>query len=312
MSEKEKNQLSIGSKLFFFCWIISILLLPASFYFKLISITNKTVYPAILIQIGLILTPFLKSFSVGSIFKVELKELSKSVDDLKTSFQSFISVNQNNVQVMKNYNIQTPVGDFEVETIKLSNKYLKLGYSLYHQKRYIESLEYYKKAFDLDSNNWVASLLLGSIYLSLNDFKVPQSSWGFNDEERLAKSIFYLTLTIRNDPNHYNQYMNLGLAYLKLNGDNSLKLAYSNLETAYTMLCDDQNIQLMPSFMLDKGKSLSFMGEAAKKLNLIEKAIEHRKESINIFDNCPKPTPLDLNKWRDLSQNALLELEKKA
>lgn len=311
MSTKGKDQLTVGSLLFFICWTISLILLPASLYFKFISITNKTFFLAILIQIGLILTPFLKSFSVGNLFKIELKELSKSVDELRSSIQNFINIQHNNIQSIKNYNISTPIGSFSAEMSKISNKYLNLGNSLYNQKRYIESLKYYKKAYDFDKNNWVTSLMLGFLYISLEDLKVPQELWGFNNEERITRSIFYSTQATLLDPNHFNQYMNLGIAYLHFGGENSFKLAYKNLEIAYEMLNNDPNIQLNPIFITNKGKVKSFMGEAAEKLDQIELAIKNRKESIDIFENCPNPKPFEIKKWISLSQDAISCLVKK-
>lgn len=311
MKEVSKDNFKIGGTVFIICWIASILVIPLCVRLGFLELTNVTIFPAILIIICLILFPFLKKFSVGKFLSLELKELNKSIEEVKTSIKNYINMRQNNVQVMKNYNIQTPIGNMNIVTQKESKHLLDLGYSLYKQTRLIEALDCYKNVYLIDPKNWIASFMIGTIYLALEDLQIPVETWGITNEERIAKSIFYSSQTINVDPNHYNQYMNLGIAYLKLKGENSYKLAYSNLEVAYKMLCNDQNIQHIPAFMLDKGKALSFMGEIAEKLNQIKIAIEHRKESINIFDSCPNPKPSQLNKWKELSQNALSKLENK-
>ena len=77
------------------------------------------------------------------------------------------------------------------------------------------------------------------------------------------------------------------------------------------MLDFDPNVKHHPQMFLNKGKAKSFMGEFEEALGNDEKAIQYRKEAIEIFNNCPDPKPIDLENWKKQAQDALNNLESK-
>ena len=125
--------------------------------------------------------------------------------------------------------------------------------SLYKQNRIIESIENYKESLKYDKENWIAAMYLGFLYLSLPEFKIDKKYWGFTDEERLELSIYYSTYATKIDINHFNQFMNLGIAQKHLGGERHTKLALKNIKIAYDMLEYDPNVKNNPQMFLNKG-----------------------------------------------------------
>jgi len=174
----------------------------------------------------------------------------------------------------------------------------------------MESLHSYHKAFDSDSNNWVAAMFLGYIYLSLNDLEKDRNKWGFSERERLLRSAFFSMHATQKDPNHYMQFMNLGIALRHLGGRSLIQLGLDKLETAFNMLNYDPQVQNNPELILAKGKCRSFMGEFAELLEMKKEAIQYRKEAVEIFKNCPEPKPPSLDHWLMDAEKSIADLGK--
>jgi len=309
-----KAKLQIGSNLFYIVWISSIILLLISIiYLVFCPYSFQTVYPIyifLLILIGILMLPFAGKFNIGKLFSIELKELSSSIEKLR---DTIINIGIKNVQEVKvTTAINGPYGEsFKVYALEQSQKNLNLANSLFQQQRFMESLKYYHEALKYDNDNWVAAMYLGFIYLSLPEFGVDENEWGFNNDERLFRSIFYSAYAAEKDVNHYNQFMNLAIAQKHLGGEGLTRLAIKNMEKAYNMLNYDPNVINNPKMFLNKGKAISFMGEFEEALGNKDKAIQYRKEAIEIFNQCPKPNPPDLEKWKNQAQEALNKLENK-
>ena len=153
-------------------------------------------------------------------------------------------------------------------------------------------------------------MFLGYIYLTLKDLEKDKSKWGFSERERLLRSVFFSMHATQKDPNHYNQFMNLGIALRQLEGKNLIQLGLDKLKIAFNMLDYDPQVQNSPVLMLAKGKCRSFMGEFAELLEMKKEAIQYRKEAVQIFKHCPEPKPSGFDNWLRDAEGAILELEK--
>ena len=312
MSQNDQNSvLKLGSWLFYICWFACLAVLVYLLIWKIGSIQSPYGFFLFLLLLCMVMFPFLKSFSVGNIFSVQVRELTTSVEKLRESVQNILIQQSQNTQNLNLTLLNAPDGrNVEIQTEFRSQKYSNLGNSLFRQGRYMESLDYYEKAFESDSNNWVAAMFLGYIYLTLNDLEKDQTKWGFNDRERLLRSVFFSMHATQKDPNHYMQFMNLGIALRHLGGNNLIRLGLENLEKAFNMLSYDPQVQKNPELMLAKGKCRSFMGEVAELLEMKKEATQYRKEAVETFKHCPEPVPPDLDHWLRDAEKAISELEK--
>ena len=314
MGKIDNENFKIGSGLFLFLWISSIILFLIVIIYSIICPQSiKTIYPIyilILILIGLLLLPFIGKFSVGKLFSIEMKELNSSIEKLR---DTIVNIGIKNIQDVKvNISSEAPDGaKVEIKTFEKSQKYSNLAYSLFRQNRIMESIDNYKESLKYDRENWIAAMYLGFLYLSLREFNIDEKYWGINNNERLELSIYYSTSATKIDINHYNQFMNLAIAQKKLGGEGLTKLALKNMKIAYDMLEFDSDVKNHPHMFLNKGKARSFMGEFEEALGNNEKAIQYRKEAIEIFNHCPKPVPHDLETWKRQAQEALKNLENK-
>ena len=307
---KKKNILEMGSWLFYICWLICIAVISYLLVWKIGSIQTGYGLFLFLVLLCMVMFPFLKSFSVGNVFSVQVRELATSVEKLKDSVQNILINQTQNTQNLNLTLLNVPDGsNVEIQTGYKSQQYSNVGNSLYKQKRYMESLQYYHKALDSDSNNWVAAMFLGFIYLSLNDFVKDKTKWCFSENERLLRSVFFSMHATQKDLNHYMQFMNLGIALKHLGGEKLIQLGLDNLEKAFKMLEYDPQVPGSSDLMLAKGKCRSFMGEFAELLNMKNEAIKYRKEAIEILRNCPDPKPLGIEHWLKDAENSLANLE---
>jgi len=308
--DDQSNALRIGSWLFYICWIASILAIAFILRYGIGSVQSPSGLFLLLVLLCMVMFPFLKSFTVGNLFSVQVRDLANSVEKLRDSVQNILIQQSQNTQNFNLSVLNAPDGrNIEIQTEFKSQKYSNLGNSLFQQGRYMESLNYYEKAFESDSNNWVAAMFLGYIYLSLNDFERDQTKWGFNDRERWLRSVFYSIHATKKDPNHYMQFMNLGIALRQLGGENLIRLGLENLEKAFNMLSYDPEVPKYPGLMTAKGKCRSFMGEFTHLLGMIKEAIQYRKEAIEIFNKCPEPVPPDLGNWLKDAEKAISQIE---
>ncbi len=310
MGKDSKETFEIGSTLFLFLWIFSCILMVLSIcYFNFVinpPIATYFTIVLLLVLIGLMMVPFAKGVSVGKLFSIQLKEINSSIERLR---ETIINIGIKNVQDVKVYTT-IPAGqeNIHVSASEKSAEQIESAKTLYKQGKIMEAIESYKRALNYDCENWGAAMALGYIYFSLDEMGIDKSEWGFSDEERLFKSIFYSTYATEKDKQHYNQYLNLGIAQGKLGGDKSIRVAIKNLEVAYNMLNNDDSIAGNPYWIMSKGKARSFMGEFEEKLGNTDKATEYRSEAIEIFNSCPDPKPHDLEHWKADAEQALNRL----
>jgi len=266
----------------------------------------------LLILLCIVMFPFLKSFTVGNIFSVQVRELSDSVERLRDSVQNMLIQQFQSTQNVNITTLNAPDGsNLEIETKSKSREYSDLAFGLFRQERYLEALDYYEKALESDANNWVAAMFLGYIYLSLNELEKDQKKWGFDDSARLLRSVFFSMHATKKDPNHYMQFMNLGIALRHLDGEKQIRLGLKSLEKAFKMLNYDPQVPGDPKLVTAKGKCRSFMGEFAYLLGMKQEAIQYRREAVEIFKNCPKPVPPELATWLRDAEMALSEIAMK-
>ena len=299
MAEKDEkgNCLRIGSVLFYFCWLSGIALLALVLIFGVGSVSNTPGIFLILVLLGLLMFPFLRSFSIGNVFSMEVKELSNSVDRLRDSVQNLISIQFSNTQNVIFANLDDPDGrSIKFRTKAISEKFSEQAINFYRQGHYLKAIELYEKALEEDSENWFAAMFLGYLYLSLNNM-IKEKNWGLNNTERLLRSVFYSKYATNKDNNHYLQFMNLGIALRHLAKESLTELGLQNLAIAYKMLDSDPQVGKNSGLMTAKGKCRNFMGEFAAILNLKEKAIQYRTEAIEIFRNGLEPVPKEVQVW---------------
>lgn len=310
-NKDQESPLRIGGTVFCVCWIACLVLLAVLFVCDIGTVKSAPGFLIIMAFIGILMFPFIRSFSVGNVFSVQVRELTNSVERLQDSVQNLISFQFRSTQNVVVSNLNAPDGrNIKIETEAKSKRYSEQANSLFGQGRYLEAIEYYEKAFEWDPNNWVAAFYLGFLYLSLRELNDDENSWGFSENERLLRSAFYSTYATKKDPNHYMQFMNLGIALRHIGGERLIKLGLQNLEKAYNMLSHDPQVPNNPNLMLAKGKCRSFMGEFADLLGMREEAALYRREAVEIFGMCPAPVPDELHNWLQDAERALMELER--
>ncbi len=295
--------------LFYIIWILSILIIIATLISKCEVIEDNRRFILLLLLIGILFLPFLSSLSIGNLFRIDLRKIGESIDKLRETVLNVLQSNVQNKQEVNIFPLKTPDDRSEQIRIELrSQRYAEQAYSLFKQGRILESIEFYHKSFEWDNNNWVAAFFLGFLYLSLNDYKIPDEKLGIDKLERLSRSVFYSSIATINDPNHYMQFMNLGIAQGHWGESRMLTLALRNLEKAYNMLDYDPNVKNAPKLFLNKGKCRSFMGEFSESLGDKDNARRYRKEAIDILKSCPQPVPKDRDRWLKQAEDALQRL----
>lgn len=292
--------------LFYIIWIFSILIIFVTLVSRWEVIEDNRGFILFLLLIGILFMPFLSRLSIGNLFGIELRKIGDSIDKLRETVLNVLQLNVQTRQEVNIFSLKTPDDRSEQMRIELrSQRYAEQAYSLFKQGRILESIEYYHKSFEWDNNNWVAALFLGFLYLSLSDIRISTEKWGIDDFERLSRSVFYSLFATVKDPNHYMQFMNLGIAQGHLGGNKMLTLALRNLKKAYNMLDYDPTVKNDPKLLLQKGKCRSFMGEFSESLGDKEIAKRYRQEAIEILKNCPQP---DRDRWLKDAEDALQRL----
>ena len=160
-TEKNQEKFRVGGGLFVFCWLAVIFMLIVTFIFDLYPLKSELNFILFLVLIGIILLPFLKSFNVGKIFSLELKSLNTNIEKLRETILNF---NINTKQEVSLLNINSPEGqNLQFKTVEQSKKKSDLGFSLFHQGRFLEAIEAYRDSLKIDPNNWIAAMYLGFI-----------------------------------------------------------------------------------------------------------------------------------------------------
>jgi len=287
MAENEKDPFKIGSTLFRWIWGV---IIGVTFILFILNIFNAIKFPFITISFLMIILffPYLKSFSFGNLLKMEFKEVKKNFEDLKTTIINRMNVNQQININTSEFQLPEKYGKHKIIASKKSNEYLKLGSSLTNQSRFHEGIKYLDKAIVIDERSWAAHMILGAIYINLLDINYPPLEY-LVKEEKISKAIYHSHQAIEIDPNHYNQFMNLGLAYMKLDGDNANMLALKYYNIAYEMLNNEANINKHPWFVIERCKVKHYMGEASERLSQYEHVVNHEIEAISIIDECTDP-----------------------
>lgn len=252
-----------------------------------------------LLLLSMILFPSLKEFSIGNIITMKIKSLDNSVNQLKDTILN-LSFNTTNTQTIINSDFPLPHGQtYSGPMIKEAKRVFDLARSLYNQKRYIESLKYFNKAFDLDRNNWVSAMYLGFIYLSISNLNINQDQIGITRNQTLEKSIFYSSCAVDLDPNHFNQYMNLGIAQMHFDSNILKQSGIINLQIVIDMISNDKKANSDPGLFIQKCKCATFIGEIYEKLEDFSKSRSQYELAMTYYDICPTPLPLDYEKWKN-------------
>lgn len=186
-------------------------------------------------------------------------------------------------------NIKIKFNINSIEYFKESQKYFKLG-------DFDNAIKKLKLSIDHDPQNWYSHLLLGSIFLN---FK--------NDADNALK---YLKNAMELDKNHFNQYMNAGVAYI-WKGEN--ELAINALNESIDIIERDKVSRHLPRIIMEYGKCLMFIAEAYLNLQNSQKSIEYLKNATSKFNEVP-PQYRDegINYWLDEAEKRLKEYKKQA
>lgn len=308
-SGNKSSPLNFGSWLFYLCWLSSLIFIIVIIFSDYFIFNSTQQFFMIFLIVALLILPFLKSISIGDFFKVEIREVKKSVQELR---EKLIEVQLSNSQSTTIINSITEFGEkISTPTISESEKLYNIAEELKINKKYIESLKYYKLALESDTRNWLAAFNLGAIYLVLNDHRVPKDSWNFTENERLSNALFYSQYATKIDKNHYGQFFNLALAQQHTGGDKMLELSINSFDNTIDILERDPSLHADSRLLTNYGKCLHFKAMSLFMLNRIEDAIENDKKAIDLFENCPEPKPTELLKWLDQSKNHLNELTRK-
>lgn len=302
-------------------WSIALLLVILSIFFNIIPFKTVNELLLFLLLIGLVLFPLLSKFKIGNFFEMELKNISQSVDKLKDTVLN-LSLTMNNVQSTKIIfnppNIPqkqlmgaTSIPNNQVELKQTYNlQYLfDQATSHFNKGEFLLAIESFKKILELDCKNWLSAMMLGFIYMSLDEIVDDIESLGLCKGNVITESIKYSGIAIELNKSHYNQYMNLALAQKKSGSKILLKEGLENLKKARDVFNRDPNTMKNPNLCMEKGKVVSFMGEFSEILGNKENALIYRNEAVDIFNSCPDPKPMAFEKWYNDTKNAIKELK---
>jgi len=318
--KEDKNEKKQWPFHYWLLWSIALLLVILSIFFNLIPFNTVNELLLFLLLIGLVLLPLLSKFKIGNLFEMELKNISQSVDKLKDTVLN-LSLTMNNVQSTKVI-VNTPnstqtelmgttlIPDNQIQ-LKQSNNLQFLfnkASEQFNRKEYLRAIDTYKSILELDCKNWISAMILGFIYLSLDELLENVESIGLMKGNILSNSIKYSGVAIELNKSHYNQYMNLALAQKKSESKFLLEDGLENLKRAIDVFDRDPNTMRSPNLCMEKGKAVSFMGEFYELLGDKKSALKYRNEAVDIFDSCPDPKPLAFAKWYKDTKNAIKKL----
>lgn len=319
-SKEAKNEKQHWPFHYWLLWSIALLLVILSIFFSLIPFKTINELLLFLLLIGLILLPLLSKFKIGNLFEMELKNISQSVDKLKDTVLNLSLNMKNELSIVNNYNPpnisqQGLMGAISIpenqRQIKQSNNIQYLfdkANDQYNRNEFLQAIDTYKTILELDCRNWISAMILGFIYLSLDELLENVESIGLTKGNILSNSIKYSEIAIELDKSHYNQYMNLALAQRKSESKLLLEEGLENLKRARDVFDRDPNTMKNPKLCMEKGKVVSFMGEFSEILGNRGNALKYRIEAVDIFDSCPEPKPAAFTKWYNDAKNAIIKL----
>jgi tetratricopeptide (TPR) repeat protein len=305
-TKTQKNNWPIKNWVF---WTISVLLVLIALLSDFIPLNTNIKVFLFALLIGLTLLPILQKMKVGNMLEFELKNITQSVDKLRDTIFN-LNINNTQKQTVNIQNIMPDGQNFKVPGTKTIEKKLDIARSLFEQKRYLESIQAYRNILEEDCDSWIVAMILGFIYLSLEELGIDQSTWGFSNGERLAYSMLFSGIAAEKNKTHYNQYMNLGIAQKHTGSLSLTEVGIKNMEIAYNMLLLDKSVLTNPSLYINKGKARSFMGEFAESLGRKKNALTYRIEAVEIFKSCPEPKPPEIVRWLKDAEKAVERLKK--
>lgn len=186
-------------------------------------------------------------------------------------------------------NIKVKFTSDSIQKINLAKKYLKFN----EIDNAIQTLE---ESIKKDPNNWYSYLLLGSIYLNYK-----------NDSDNALK---YLISAMEIDKNHFNQFMNAGVAYIWKSEN---KLAIEALNKSIEIIERDQISRHLPRIKMEYGKCLMFIAEAFQNLDDKENSIKYLEMSIKKVDEIPnQDRNIAINYWLEEARKRLSKVKEKA
>lgn len=315
--KNEKNQWPFY---YWFLWSIALLLVILAIFFDLIPFKTVNELLLLFLLIGLVLLPLLNKFKIGNLFEMDLKNISQSVDELKDTVLN-LSLNMKNEQsTVLNFNPPnisekalmgaTSISENKTELKQTNSLQYLFNQAITHlnRKEFLSAIESLKKILELDCKNWRSAMMLGFIYLSLDEIVDDIESLGLSKGNAINNSIKYSGIAIELDKSHYNQYMNLALALKKSESRFLLEEGLENLKKAKEVFNRDPNTMRNPNLCMENGKVTSFMGEFSEILGNKKNALKYRNEAMDIFDSCPDPKPTAFKKWYEDTKNAVIKL----
>lgn len=294
-NEETSSPLHLGSWLFYICWLAAIFFIVIITFCDYFTFNSTQQFFMVFFIVGLLILPFLKSMSVGNFFKIEIREVKKSIQELR---EKIIDLKISNTQATTIINSISEYGEnISTSTKAESKKFYKKAEELRVNGKYIESLNFYKMSLEADRNNWLSAFYLGAIYLSLTDLGIVKRYWDFDEYERLSNALFYSQYATKIDKAHFGQFLNLAIAQQHIGGDKLLELSIKSFNNTVDILKRDPNLKYDAKLKIAHGKSLHFKAMSLSSLNRIDEAIRNDVEAIHIFENCPEPAPNELPKW---------------
>ena len=181
----------------------------------------------------------------------------------------------------------------EITSTNKSLNYVKKAQDALQHNNVDDAISYLELAIKNDSQNWYAFSMLGSLYLN---FKKDQDT-----------ALKYLLPAIELDKNHFNHFMNAGVACIWKKENKS---AIEHLTKAIEIIERDHIARHIPKFVMEYGKCLMFIGEAYKNLQEIPKSKEYVKKSLEKLKEIPNQYRDELiNYWIKEAQDRLTRLE---
>ncbi len=243
-----------------------------------------------LIILVIVIGPYSEAKKIGrQILVKKLSDLGAQKDTLSGMSEPSISEsNEKKYPVPPDTRQKT-----EITSTNKSLNYVKKAQDALQHSNIDDAISYLELAIKNDSQNWYAFSMLGTLYLN---FK--------NDGDTALK---YLLPAIELDKNHFNHFMNAGVACIWKKEDKS---AIEHLTKAIEIIERDHTARHIPRIVMEYGKCLMFIGEAHEHLQDISKSKECVKKSLEKLKEIPNQYRDGLiNYWIKEAQNRLTRLE---
>jgi len=272
-------------------WVVDLVFIIAILEYGWYRILSPEGIVVLCILIGIILLPGIKKLTLpGGVGFENFDEADTEVPQKSRRTKLYGSID--------------PYSEEKINILKKAKRNFDIAKSLIGQNRLLEAEKRLIKSLAIEPNNWFAEMLMGFIYLTKSD----SSEFGLSKAEMLDKSINHSRNAVDLDPNHFNQYMNLGIAQGHMEGSNMLGLAISNLKIAADMINNDKEVNTIQSFMLQRGKCITFMGEFAEKKGDYEGALRYRLDGKEVLEQCTDTPESQI--WLNNTNDAIKNLKR--